>query len=42
MSKKEIKMHQKGVSNRLYQAGRMESAMKRSGSKNIRKPKQGK
>ena len=42
MSKKSIKTHQKGVSSRLYQAGRMEGNVKSFGNRQIRKPKQSK
>lgn len=42
MSKKSIKTHQKGVSTRLYQAGRMESSVKNFGNKQIRKAKKSK
>jgi hypothetical protein len=39
MSKKGIKIHQKSVTGRLYQASRLDGGAKRSGSTNIRKPK---
>ncbi len=42
MSKKSIKMHQKGVSTRLYQAGRMEANVKSFGNKQVRKAKKSK
>ncbi len=42
MSKKEIKIHQKGVKVGLYQAGRMEGSVKNFGSRNVRKPRQSK
>jgi hypothetical protein len=40
MSKKGIKIHQKSVPGRLYQAGRLEGGAKTAGSRSVRKPKQ--
>ncbi len=39
MAKKAVKIHQKSVANRLYQASRLPSGVKNFGSKNIRKGK---
>ncbi len=39
MSKKGIKMHQKGMAGGLYQAHRMEGSTKNFGNKAIRKAK---
>ncbi len=42
MSKRGIKIHQKGESSGLYQAARMSPGAKNSGNKQVRKPKQSK
>jgi hypothetical protein len=42
MSKKSIKMHQKGAMGGLYQAARMSPVAKNFGNKQVRKAKQGK
>lgn len=42
MSKKGMKIHQKSMPGRLYQASRLEGGAKRALSRNIRKPKQSK
>jgi len=42
MSKKAIKMHQKGQSGGLYQAARLPSSVKNFGNKNVRKPSKSK
>jgi hypothetical protein len=42
MSKKGIKMHQKGEMGGLYQPARMSPGAKNFGNKQVRKPKQGK
>ncbi len=42
MSKKSIKMHQKGQSGGMYQAARLPSGVKNFGTKNLRKPSKSK